>query len=150
MRTRLVMLIVSAGILLALGLPASALASKSWTVRSKSGVSRGTVVLKSFGVGHCKTTGGSYAGTLTSGSGEPGGIVYTGSYSSPGTFLGGVDRRWYREQSSNEILGKAVHSRSRWLLKQKIGGAWKTRGRVSGRCPNYMAATALRLLLWKE
>ena len=150
MRARSVVLLLSVAVLLALAVPASAFASKSWTVRSVGGVNRGTVVLKSFGVGHCTTTGGRYAGTLTSGSGEPGGIVYTGSYGNPGIFLGGVDRRYYREQSSNEIVGKAVKSGGRWLLRQRIDGVWKLRGSVSGKCPSYMAATALRLLLWMD
>ncbi len=151
MRVRPMVLVLTFALMLILLLPASALASKSWVVRSTAGAKRGTVVLKSFGVGHCLTTKGSFAGTLTSGSGEPGGIVYSGSYTKPGNYLGSVDQRYYRNGADgNKIMGKAVRAGGRWLLKQKVGGSWRTRGRVSASCPSYMAATALRLLLWKK
>jgi hypothetical protein len=44
--------------------------------------------------------------------------------------------------------GRAVKSGGKWILQRKVGGAWKTRGRVATPASGWAAGAALWLLLW--
>jgi hypothetical protein len=44
--------------------------------------------------------------------------------------------------------GRAVKSGGKWILQRKVGGAWKTRGRVATPTSGWAAGAALWLLLW--
>lgn len=147
-------LLVSFAILLAvvaLAHPAAARADRTWTVRDRVGHARGTVVLHFFGYGHCYSTTGREVGVLDSGSGEAGGIVgHAPSSAHPyGWAVGFVHGGRYTDYKSHGVVGKATRAGSVWVLRRFTRGVWRKHGTVSGKCPNYMAAAALRLLVWK-
>ena len=50
--------------------------------------------------------------------------------------------------SPNAVIGKAVRSHGRWLLKRRVNGRYKTLGSAPVGCPVYNALGAAWLLLW--
>jgi len=137
-------------------LPASASASSQWLVRSASGKIIGSV--------HT-STGGKYgyyrAGVKVGGikfwGGDATAIAWYAPPSSsswvksilvtPATYPDPYPSRFNMGPRKHySVTGRAVKRNGRWVVQRRVSGSWRTRGRVFGSCPGWVAGGAVFVL----
>ena len=149
MRRRLLVLL-SASVLLALFIPATA-AAAGWVVKSPSGQRLGKVVRVSKGVCDLYDAAGVHCGWVQWRSGDSDWMAVWG-YDTDGGLrkMATVDKgykRWYL-QSDWELghSGYAIRKASRWVVRMHADGGIRTMGRVSRYCPGWGATGAVYVL----